>query len=95
MSSLGNMQIRSENITTSSLVELSFGQHLKRERWWFLLELLFGFVGFLDDHVNLLNDKKQRVATTGMVRINQTGLGLPIYVTGFNCSWPMRGIIPS
>jgi len=42
------------------------------------LELLFRFMGFLDDHVNLLNDKKQRVATTGMVRINQTGLGLPM-----------------
>ena len=44
----------------------------------FSLELLFRFMGFLDDHVNLLNDKKQRVATTGMVRINQTGLGLPM-----------------
>ena len=42
------------------------------------LELLFWFMGFLDDHVNLLNDKKQRVATTGMVPINQTGLGLPM-----------------
>ena len=42
------------------------------------LELLFRFMGFLDDHVNLLNDKKQIVATTDMLRINQTGLGVPM-----------------